>query len=166
MNLDQKIILSVFELGFFDNPFFIFLAKWFLVIVIFVLFFYLFFHKTLESFYVLRVLLMSWLFSVFLKLIIGRPRPFVEIESINPVLLPADNSFPSGHTFALAFLGFFLWRDDKKLGIFLVISSLVVGLSRVVIGIHYLFDILGGFILGLLSAIIYKKVLKNKKKIT
>lgn len=72
--------------------------------------------------------------------------------------LLADYSFPSGHTFiAISFYGFLLYlvMKDKKVSykklkegvlLFLIIT---IPLSRLILGVHYLTDVLGGITLGL-----------------
>lgn len=72
--------------------------------------------------------------------------------------LLADYSFPSGHTFiAITFYGFLLYlvmkgkqSNYKKLKegvlLFLIIT---IPLSRLILGVHYLTDVLGGIALGL-----------------
>ncbi len=72
--------------------------------------------------------------------------------------LLADYSFPSGHTFiAISFYGFLLYlvMKDKKISykklkegllLFLIIT---IPLSRLILGVHYLTDVLGGITLGL-----------------
>lgn len=72
--------------------------------------------------------------------------------------LLADYSFPSGHTFiAITFYGFLLYlvMKDKEsnykklkegLLLFLIIT---ISLSRLILGVHYLTDVLGGITLGL-----------------
>ena len=72
--------------------------------------------------------------------------------------LLADYSFPSGHTFiAITFYGFLLYlvMKDKKVSyrklkegvlLFLIIT---IPLSRLILGVHYLTDVLGGITLGL-----------------
>lgn len=72
--------------------------------------------------------------------------------------LLADYSFPSGHTFiAITFYGFLLYlvMKDKKVSykklkegvlLFLIIT---IPLSRLILGVHYLTDVLGGIALGL-----------------
>lgn len=72
--------------------------------------------------------------------------------------LLADYSFPSGHTFiAISFYGFLLYlvMKDKesnykklKIGILLFLI-ITIPLSRLILGVHYLTDILGGITLGL-----------------
>ena len=72
--------------------------------------------------------------------------------------LLADYSFPSGHTFiAISFYGFLLYlvMKDKESNykrlkegvlLFLIIT---IPLSRLILGVHYLTDVLGGITLGL-----------------
>src|SRR5690606_22481781 len=61
-------------------------------------------------------------------------------------------SFPSGHTttaIALAFVIGFLW--PRLFWPFLAIGVLV-GVSRVPVGMHYPTDVLAGFVVGMLGA--------------
>jgi membrane-associated phospholipid phosphatase len=92
---------------------------------------------------VLVYLALGWVFA--------RPRP--EYAPASPTI-PAD-SFPSGHAMnALAFYGALTWLAWRRLGnqrkkvlaaaCALAISGLV-GLSRVVLGVHYLTDVLAGW---------------------
>lgn len=88
-------------------------------------------------------------------------RPFVE----NPVVVLIEensHSFPSGHVifiFALAAVAYFY---NKKLGWIIGIGGLVVGLARVIAGVHWPSDILGGIIIGVLFAVFSYKVIARK----
>ncbi|QEE20808.1 phosphatase PAP2 family protein [Youhaiella tibetensis] len=92
-----------------------------------------------------------------LKRIIGRARPVVFDEN-GPLAFhnfTADwqfQSFPSGHSttiFAFAFVVGFLW---PRLFWPAIVLALAVGVSRVVVGMHYPTDVLGGMVMGTLGA--------------
>jgi undecaprenyl-diphosphatase len=82
-----------------------------------------------------------------------RHRPFAVVDGANALIVPSDKfSLPSGHT-AAAFvmatlvLGFF----PAFAGIAYV-WALLIGISRIVLGVHYPSDILAGALLGTLCA--------------
>lgn len=97
----------------------------------------------------------AWIAAALLKLAFHIPRPFIQ-EGIIPLVRESGFSFPSGHMTvfsALAVAGYFI---NKKLGIVLLIIAFLVGLSRIVIGVHTPIDIIGGFCVGsIVSFIIY-----------
>lgn len=87
------------------------------------------------------------------KLALHRPRP------LNPVYIESSFSFPSGHaTIAVSLYGFLLyswWRHTKRashkmwIACCAVVLAVAVGLSRLYLGVHYLSDVWGGYLLGL-----------------
>lgn len=89
---------------------------------------------------------------------------FHRLRPINPVYLETTYSFPSGHaTAAIAIYGFlfyFFWKLNKKISAKIVIFmsgltlALLIGFSRLYLGVHYLSDVLEGYLLGLLWLII------------
>lgn len=101
----------------------------------------------------------SGIFNVLGKVAFHRQRP-----SGIGVYTEASYSFPSGHaTIAAAFYGFvvyYLWRQTARWGSRMnilfagVILMVVVGFSRLYLGVHFLSDVLGGYLLGLLWLII------------
>lgn len=90
-----------------------------------------------------------------LKNLIRRSRPADAVESLSAFIRPSDRfSFPSGHTaaafvFAVAVSAFFsAWAP-------LVFAlAVAIGLSRVLLGVHFPSDILAGAILGVGSALL------------
>jgi undecaprenyl-diphosphatase len=117
-----------------------------------------------------------------LKVLVGRTRPYEVIEGLTILIKkPGEFSFPSGHTANSMCVGVCLWMisrkcqalGDKKLyfpkaaGWFFLILSILIGLSRLYVGVHYPTDVLGGAVLAIFDAVlvfgIYKKILEKKK---
>ena len=120
--------------------------------------------------------LIGILFESLLKIIIKRPRP----TEFWPLASESTYSFPSGHSFIVmvlfVMLIYFTYKEikNKKIqylltGIFSIII-LLVGVSRIFLGIHYPTDVVGGYIIGLVFLICYIKLViehkdnKNEKK--
>lgn len=83
-----------------------------------------------------------------------RPRPFVELSGTKELFFHLPSySFPSDHAAFLIALGlYFYLLGYKKPGIWIIIGSIIVGIARLISGLHYPGDIIAGLILGLISA--------------
>lgn len=85
-------------------------------------------------------------------------RPFVTHSDINVLVEhDADASFPSDHTAGAMGIAFGLFLRHKKLGLPVVIFGILTGFSRIYVGNHYPGDVLGGIIIGLISAFAIKR---------
>lgn len=107
-----------------------------------------------------------------IKFIVKRPRP-----QVLPLVEERGYSFPSGHSMiSLAFYGFLIYLiynniKNKKYKYALMISLsiliVLIGISRVYLGVHYLSDVLAGFIVSIIYLLIFiesfSKVVKNEK---
>ncbi len=101
--------------------------------------------------------LLAFVFKMFFQTL----RPFDSISGVKPLFYPTDYSFPSGHTaffFALAFSMFF---SHRKSGIIFIIFATFIGVARVMAGVHFPIDILGGILLGFIVSLIINFI--NKK---
>lgn len=99
-----------------------------------------------------------------MKLFLNVDRPFVAL-SFNPFVAQPDphSSFPSFHVAVFTAFAFTLFFHHRKLGIFLVSLIPFVMLGRIMIGVHWLNDVLFGALIGfLISFRIYFKVHKSK----
>ena len=91
-----------------------------------------------------------------IKYIVKRNRPFIDNKIINREWFKVDHySFPSGHTFNAFLLFYILNHNGFLIGDFYYIIPYLVGLSRVVLNVHYLSDV---FVGGLLAKILYTVV--------
>lgn len=99
-----------------------------------------------------------------LKHIVQRPRP---IE--NRLIEESGYSFPSGHSMAsMAFYGliiYFIFKyiKNKKarntLCILLSILIILIGISRIYLGVHYASDVLAGFVLSIAYLAVFTAII-------
>lgn len=101
---------------------------------------------------------------------IERPRPLVPGIS---TLMSADTnySFPSGHSTLIvagSITPLILYKGNKYtkiLPIVLIIDAGLVSFSRIYVGVHYPFDVLGGFFLGSAISLFIIYLINNIPKI-
>ncbi|MDZ4811708.1 MAG: phosphatase PAP2 family protein [Pseudomonadota bacterium] len=93
--------------------------------------------------------LISWLLYRSLKRWTQRPRPFAQYQSIQAHIAPLDEfSFPSGHTLHATAFSLVACSYYPALAWILVPFTLLVALSRVILGLHYPTDVLAAFAIG------------------
>lgn len=114
-------------------------------------------------------LICSYALNAFAKVIFTRPRP----TGIN-LIEESGFSYPSGHSMvSMAYYGFIAYliykRQKNKLIktiiiVSLLLTILLVGFSRIYLGVHYLSDVIGGFLLSIVYLMIFIKYSKIEKK--
>lgn len=108
----------------------------------------------------------SALLNQILKYIIQRPRP-----SEFRIIDESGYSFPSGHSMvSAAFYGFLIYLIYKniknkylKSGLIIALSVLIIliGTTRIYLGVHYTSDVLAGFLISISYLIIFTSLTKN-----
>lgn len=91
------------------------------------------------------------------------PRPF-ETLGVQALLSESSSSFPSGHAaffFALAMTGFYYGR---RLEWWIFALALAIGFSRILAGVHWPLDVLGGMGIGILSGALVHRLIKPQLK--
>lgn len=95
-----------------------------------------------------------------LKHTFTQPRPYLLVDGVRVLVAEADpNAFPSGHTLStFSVVGFLALKMKNKLwSALLIIWGLLVGFSRIYVGVHMPIDVLAGILVGMFSAyFVYK----------
>jgi len=101
-------------------------------------------------------LLSAWVNSL-VKHLFKIPRPWTFDSRVRALVEATGPSFPSGHSQgAMVNLGYLAYRFRKPvLWVLVGLAILGVGLSRIVLGVHFPQDVLGGWLIGLVVLVIY-----------
>ncbi len=117
-------------------------------------------------------IIVSAISNIFLKEIFARERPDI-LRLVNE----SSYSFPSGHAMtnsalymmAILLVNVYIRNNKFKIPLIILftIIPIIIGISRVYLGVHYIGDVIGGFLLGITVSIIayayWKKVYIDKK---
>lgn len=139
-----------------------FFGSWMAVVIICAICLLVNWHKGL--FLSINVALVYALNNV-IKIIIMRPRP-----SVIHLVYETGYSFPSGHamvSFALyGILAYFVWKKYKVYSLLLMLCPLLIGMTRIYLGVHYVTDIIGGYLFALLYLCVIFELFHNHKFLT
>lgn len=140
--------------------------------ILIITFIYMLYDKRL-AFRLSLLALISMSINHLLKSIIGLQRPFVKegtflenwlVSKENALELVSENSTPSGHAMSsFTFYGYLIATAESKIAQFLfLLTILLVGASRPYLAVHFIEDILLGWIFGFLIVIVVMKYFKTK----
>ncbi len=186
--ISNKLLVTYYSVMLFDTTLFqalnrwagkaasldfvgIFLARYLAYFLIIAFVFFLFLERNwkvrLYEFLVaaLAIIFSRGIFTEALRFFFYRSRP-PAVLNINALIpLPDSASFPSGHAavfFALAATLFFLRR---RWGWWFLAGAIAMGAARVFTGVHWPSDILGGAVVGILSAALARKLLPESFRV-
>ena len=117
------------------------------------------------------IALISKIINVIIKNTVKRPRPDVLFR----LSFESGYSFPSAHTMvATCFYGFIIYlilnqvKNKKIKNISTLLLSLLIfliGISRIYLGVHYVTDVIAGFIFGIIVLVLFIKLIYLKNPI-
>jgi undecaprenyl-diphosphatase len=133
-----------------------------------ILLFFLLSKNKKNGIYLSINIILIFLTNIIVKAIIQRPRP-----SGYNLIVENNYSFPSGHAMvSTAFYGFIIYLiykniKNKKLKWFLIstifLLIILIMISRIYLGVHYLSDTLAGFSLAIVYLMIFITYIYNSK---
>ena len=133
-----------------------------------------------ELFYILILGLIYWAFNkqlglrMFFALItislltsackdlFARPRPYQISDAVIPLFTEESFGIPSGHTsITLVFWGYLaVWFQKRSVTAAVIFYVAIQGLGRMLAGVHFPQDVLGGIVLGLLVLALFIRIEK------
>ena len=144
---------------FLDNVI-VFLASYlaYMLVTVFLILIFFSHYQKREKWEIFLVTVISSIVARFgitelIRFFYHRPRPFSMLEA-HQLLSNGEWSFPSGHAAFFFAMATAVYLYNKKWGIGFFIAATLMAVSRVVAGIHYPSDIVGGALIGILVAYI------------
>lgn len=129
----------------------------YILIAFFILFLFFSAYPARKKIFIFFVVMASAIISRFgvteiIRFLYHRPRPFLVLSNAHQLLSDKEWSFPSGHSAFFFAMAVAIYFYNKKLGIGFFIASIFLNFGRVMAGIHYPSDILGGMLVGIIVA--------------
>ncbi|MBI2630979.1 phosphatase PAP2 family protein [Candidatus Nomurabacteria bacterium] len=123
--------------------------------------FRVFWQKKKEIIKVFGTSFLAYFVSEIFKFSLRTLRPSLALPDVYALFAQGGYAFPSGHATFFSALAFSIFFLHKKAGYIFMVFALLIGLARIVAGVHFPIDILGGFILGGLVAYIVAYFIKK-----
>lgn len=106
-----------------------------------------------------------------IRIFFFRSRPFIDAAVTQLVFHnPLEGSFPSGHATIMFALAFSLFFTNIRWGVIYLFLATISSMSRIIVGVHFPFDIIAGMLVGAFSALLAKWIfdfwlVRRKKRV-
>ncbi|NGY61501.1 phosphatase PAP2 family protein [Lentzea sp. NEAU-D13] len=114
------------------------------------MFLVLWFRFRLRAFLAGAGVVVAYAISEVIKLVVQEERPCRTSPSLAECPEPGDWSFPSNHSVIAGASAMAIWAMHRTYGWVAAVCALAAASSRVVVGVHYVHDVLAGLALGAL----------------
>ena len=144
----------------------VFVAVYLIWVVMAVIFFYLFKNDSRKAavrdiMVVFGAAAAGYAIAVIVKNIFQSMRPFDVLTSVRSLIDESGYAFPSGHTTLLASFTGALWYGHRKAALWVGVATVLVGAARIIVGVHWPIDILGGLLIGLATGLVAQRIAKR-----
>lgn len=115
-------------------------------------------------FIVISGLVTRGILTPIIRALYARPRPFLAMPSITTLIEKStEASFPSGHAMLFFALAIALYFTHRKWAPYFIIVAVLIGIARVIAGVHYPSDIIAGALLAWVTVVVIRKYLLPEK---
>lgn len=158
MEINIELFRMINDLGKeyeFLNPFFVFFAKYTIYFVIIAALYFLFTKSQMNRLMVLCSVVsvaVAEILAMIARQLHSNNQPFAELPEVNQLVEKAvGNSFPSDHTIIVFAFCLSFWLFKRGWHLLWVLLAVLVGISRIGVGVHYPGDVGMGAFLSLVS---------------
>ncbi|MGM9878358.1 MAG: phosphatase PAP2 family protein [Bacilli bacterium] len=146
---------------------FTFLGDFYIPIIIIVCLF-LNFQNKIYAYLLSFSYLFTGMVTFIIKSLILRSRPTIAL-----IMIPKSYSFPSGHTltsfvFYIVLCYLLTIKSEKRVKILSYLLTLLlvilIGFSRVYLGVHFFSDVIGGLIIGIITLVLIISIIRKNFK--
>lgn len=104
---------------------------------------------------IILVPLTGFLAVTVMRKFINAPRPYT-LYNITPIIHKdkAYESFPSRHTFSITIIAMAIFYYSVPLGVVMLVFAVVLGITRVVAGVHFAKDVIAAWIIAVVWGIV------------
>ena len=104
--------------------------------------------------------ILAWTVTVMLKSLLPVTRPFVtnEVFPLTLTFPDPNSSFPSSHSAVAFAMAISIWFHSKNIGNKFLILAILVAFGRVASNVHSTLDVIAGFVVGIVTAYLIKRI--------